>query len=51
MKGILAGLGSAFVVLASLTLLPIVISVLGGFVLTTLGAAFTFWRYTRRREA
>lgn len=48
MKGIFAGLGSGFVVVASLTLLPIVISLLGGIVLTGAGAAFTFWRYTRR---
>jgi len=51
MKAGIASFGSAFMVVASLTVLPIVIALLGGMFLTAFGAGFTFWRARRRRRA
>ena len=51
MKAGIASFGSAFMVVASLTVLPVVIALLGGAFLTALGAGFTFWRAQRRRTA
>ncbi|PKN81298.1 MAG: hypothetical protein CVU47_07310 [Chloroflexi bacterium HGW-Chloroflexi-9] len=51
MKAGIASFGSAFMVVASLTVLPVVIALLGGVFLTAFGAGFTFWRAQRRRRA
>lgn len=50
MKAGIASFGSAFMVVASFTVLPIAISLLGGVFLTAVGAGFTFWRAQRRRR-
>ncbi|MDP2328804.1 MAG: hypothetical protein Q8M79_12050 [Dehalococcoidia bacterium] len=50
MKAGIASFGSAFMVVASLTVLPVAIALLGGVFLTAFGAGFTFWRAQRRRR-
>ncbi|MDO9446038.1 MAG: hypothetical protein Q7K37_12055 [Dehalococcoidia bacterium] len=50
MKAGIASFGSAFMVVASLTVLPVAITLLGGLFLTASGAGFTFWRAQRRRR-
>lgn len=50
MKAGIASFGSAFMAVASLTVLPVMIALLGGAFLTALGAGFTFWRAQRRRR-